>query len=224
MTVVAIEKISKSFKNNILYQDLSLRIEQGETIGIVGANGSGKSVLFKMIAGFEDVDRGKITVRGKEVGTKYNFPINMGVLIDQPGYIEFYDGFTNLKLLAEIQNKINESQIRTYMKKIGLDPDDKTKVKDYSSGMKQKLGITQAIMENQDLVLLDEPFNALDFQTNVEVMKALAGLKDENKTMILTSHQHDYLEKICDKIYILVDGRLKPLTAKLKAAYFTIFK
>lgn len=224
MTIVEIDKISKSFKNNVLYQDLTLNINKGETIGIVGTNGSGKSVLFKMIAGFEDVDHGKIVVRGKEVGTKHNFPINMGVLIDQPGYIEFYDGFTNLKLLAEIQNKIGDAQIRTFMRKLGLDPDDKTKVKNYSSGMKQKLGITQAIMEDQDLILLDEPFNALDFQTNVEVMKALTSLKDEGKTMVLTSHQHEYLEKICDKIYILIDGQLSPLTDKLKEAYFTIFK
>lgn len=221
MAVIEIKNIFKKYGQTILYEDASLSVEAGKTVGIVGGNGTGKSVLFKMITGLEYADSGQIHVRGQEVGKNCNFPQNVGLLVNQPGYIEFYDGFTNLKLLAEIQGKIGEDTIRDYMRKLGLDPNDKKKVKNYSMGMKQKLGIAQAIMEGQDIVLLDEPFNALDYQTNAEVFSILKDLKNDGKTILLTSHQQEYLEKICDAMYIILDKKIVLLDEKIKKAYFS---
>lgn len=224
MAIVELNNVSKKFKNNILYDKANMSIEVGKTIGIVGGNGTGKSVLFKLITGLEFADEGEIFVRGKKVGKDLDFPENVGIFVNQPGYIEFYDGFTNLKLLADIQNKIDDTAIKGCMKSVGLDPASKVRVKNYSTGMKQKLGIAQAIMENQDIVLLDEPFNALDFQTNVEILEILFRLKKEGKTMLLTSHQHEYLEKLCDEIYIILNKKLLPFTEELKQSYFSFFK
>lgn len=218
--VIKISEVSKKFKDKVLYENISLEIEKGKTVGIVGGNGVGKSVLFKMIAGLEDVDRGSVKVKGNLVGKNRDFTKGLGVLINQPGFIEFYDGFTNLKILAEIQNKISDIEIKKYMSRLGLDFADKTKVKNYSTGMKQKLGICQAIMENQDLILLDEPFNALDFKTNVDIMKVLKEVKNEGKTLLLISHQHEYLEKICDEMYIVLDKKLVKFDAEIKRKYF----
>lgn len=190
MAIIEIKNISKKFKQNVLYENASLKIEAGKTIGIVGGNGTGKSLLFKLITGLDFVDDGEIYVRNKKVGKNLDFPKNVGLFVNQPSYIEFYDEFTNLKLLADIQGKIDDDTIKFYMKRVGLDPDNKSRVKTYSSGMKQKLGIAQAIMEDQDIIMLDEPFNALDFQTNADVLKILSELKNEGKTILLTSHQH----------------------------------
>ncbi len=223
MSIIEIKNISKKFKQNVLFNNASMDIKEGTTVGIVGANGSGKSVLFKLITGLEFVDEGDIFVRNKKVGKDLDFPRDVGLFVNQPGYIDFYDGFTNLKLLADIQGKIDDEKIKKCMESVELDPANKTKVRNYSSGMKQKLGIAQAIMENQDIILLDEPFNALDFQTNVEVLGILSKLKEENKTILLTSHQHEYLDKVCDEIYIIIDKKLLPLTDEIKEKYFSIF-
>lgn len=212
--------VSKKFKNKMLYQNVNLEIKEGECIGIVGENGSGKSVLFKIIVGLEYADTGTVTVRNKKVGKNCDFPDNLGILVNQPGYIDYYNGFKNLKLLAEIRNKISDDDIRDNMVSIGLDPDDNTKVKNYSAGMKQKLGIVQAFMENQEIILLDEPFNALDFKTNSDVMETLLRLKASGRTIILTSHQHNYLEKICDRLLIILDNQIVELTDELKEKYF----
>lgn len=223
MAIIQLDSISKRFKDNVLYEDASLEIQEGKTVGIVGSNGSGKSVLFKIITGLEYPETGSVYVRGKKVGKDCDFPENIGLFVNQPGYIDYYDGFYNLKMLAEIRGKIDDDTIKMNMKKMGLDPEDKTKVKNYSAGMKQKLGITQAVMEGQDVILLDEPFNALDFQTNREVIALLLNLKKEKKTVLLTSHQHEYLEKICDEMYMIVNRKIVPFDEKLKKAYFDIF-
>jgi ABC-2 type transport system ATP-binding protein len=222
MPKINLVDVSKGFKEKVLYKDANLSIDGGECIGIVGANGSGKSVLFKMISGLESADSGAIYVNGKLVGQEHDFPDGVGLFVNQPGYIEYYDGLTNLKLLAEIQHRIDEEIIRTYMEKVGLDPNDKTKVKNYSAGMKQKLGIAQAIMEDQDIVLLDEPFNALDFQTNNDVMRMLTGLKAEGKTLLMTSHQHEYLEKLCARIYLIIEKKIVVFNEETKKKYFIL--
>lgn len=224
MPIIEVKNISKKFKQNILYEEASLEVGEGKTVGIVGGNGVGKSVLFRMITGLDLVDSGEIKVRNKKVGKNCDFPKNVGIFVNQPGYIEFYSGFTNLKLLAEIQGKISDDDIKDCMKKVGLNPEDNTKVKNFSAGMKQKLGIAQAIMEDQDIVLLDEPFNALDFQTNKDVMSLLLKLKEEGKTLILTSHQHGYLERICDEIYMILNKKIVLFDDELKKKYFSTFE
>lgn len=159
---IEVKNVSKSFSGRAILQNISLPVEQGTTVGLVGANGSGKSVLFKIICGFEKPDQGSVYVRGNQLGKNgCDFPESLGVFINSPGFIGIYNGFQNLKFLADIQGKIGEKEIRQAMSKVGLDPDNKTKVDNYSLGMKQKLGLAQAIMEGQDILILDEPFNAL---------------------------------------------------------------
>lgn len=223
METIKVKNLSKRFGTKVLYEDVSFAIDKGECVGIVGSNGTGKSVLFKMLAGIEDYDSGEIIVNGKKVGKNLDFPENIGYFVNQPGYIEFYDGFTNLKMLADIKNLITDDQIKEAMISVGLNPDDKTKVKNYSQGMKQKLGISQAIMEGQDLIFLDEPFNALDFQSNIDVVNIIKNLKAQNKTILITSHQHEYLEKLSDRMYIIINNKIRELDDDLKKTYFEVF-
>ncbi|KAF5060243.1 ABC transporter ATP-binding protein [Proteiniclasticum sp. QWL-01] len=222
MSHIELKNVSKRFKNKLIYSDLNFSVEEGECVGIVGSNGSGKSILFKLISGLEDADQGTVIVSGKEVGHDHDFPKNIGLFVNEPAYIEYYDGFTNLKMLAQIQNKISDVQIREAMQAIGLDPDDKTMVKNYSSGMKQKLGIVQAVMENQQIILLDEPFNALDYETNLVVAKLIRSEKDKKRTIILTSHQHQYLQQFCDRILMIQNNSLVPFDEERQEAYFKI--
>ena len=202
-SVIKMENVSKAFGGKTIYKDVSLEIGKGMTVGFVGENGSGKSVLFQLLTGLLPCDSGKVTVNGDTLG-------------DQVA------GFRNLKLLAEINNKIGEKEIKESMKMVGLDPEDKTPVKKYSMGMKQKLGIAQAMMEEQTIIILDEPYNALDYKTNHEITDILERLKKEGKTILLTSHQHDYLEKLCDVIYCIHDNKIVPFTAEFRDLYFGI--
>ena len=217
---IEVRNVSKSFSGRAILQNISLSVEQGTTVGLVGANGSGKSVLFKIICGFEKPDQGSVYVRGNQLGKNgYDFPESLGVFINSPGFIGIYNGFQNLKFLADIQGKIGEKEIRQAMSKVGLDPDNKTKVDNYSLGMKQKLGIAQAIMEGQDILILDEPFNALDYKTYEDVKAIIRMLKAEGKTIFLTSHHYKDIEQLCDQVYSLEDCQLLPITEEIAARY-----
>ena len=210
---IEVKNISKTFVGRVILNDISLAVEKGKTIGIVGSNGSGKSVLFKILCGFEKPDSGTVSVRGEIVGKKgRDFPENVGVFINSPAFIGIYSGIQNLKFLAEIQNRIGEKEIREAMEKVGLNSDDKTKVDNYSLGMKQKLGLAQAIMEGQDILVLDEPFNSLDYRTYEEVKKLIHVFKNEDKTIFLTSHDYKDIEELCDSIYVIEDCMLIPIT------------
>ncbi|OOB78378.1 MAG: multidrug ABC transporter ATP-binding protein [Epulopiscium sp. Nele67-Bin002] len=221
--VIEIKNMYKSFKGRNLYNDINLEIQHGECVGFVGHNGVGKSVLFQLMVGLLPVDKGQVKVFGEPVGGKEGkFPSNVGIFINSPGYIDFYSGFKNLKLLAEINSTINDSAIKNIMELVGLDPTSKVPVKKYSSGMKQKLGIAQAIMEDQQLIILDEPYNALDFQTNKDITNVLSQLVSQGKTLLLTSHQHEYLEKLCNKVYFVNNATIVPLDDTIKQQYFSI--
>lgn len=217
---IEIKNVSKQFGQKTILKNVSLSVQQGHTIGLVGANGSGKSVLFKILCGFEKPDSGSVSIRGKQLGKNgRDFPKNMGVFINAPGFIGMYSGLQNLKFLADIQGKISETEIRQAMNKVGLDPENKTKVSNYSLGMKQKLGLAQAIMEGQDILVLDEPFNALDYHTYEDVKSIIRMLKAEAKTIFLTSHHYKDLEQLCDLIYTIEDCRLIPMTPEIAAHY-----
>ena len=222
MEQIKLSQVKKSYKNKVLYQNVNLSIHKGDSIALVGSNGSGKSVLFKLITGLEKPDSGEVWVDNQAIGRDVDFPEGVGILVNQPGYVEYYSGFKNLKLLAEIKNQIDDDQIKEAMNRVGLDPANKTMVREYSTGMKQKLGICQAIMEDQDIILLDEPFNALDFQTNKDILRLLTDLKAEGKTILLTSHQHSLLEQVCDKFYIIMNQEVTELSDQLKKDYFTL--
>lgn len=220
--MIVLQHVSKKFKQKTVYENISLTIHDGECVGFVGENGSGKSVLFQLICGLLPVDSGTIQINDEILGENRDFPENVGILINEPGYIEYYSGYKNLLLLAEIQNKIGEKEVKETMERVGLDYKDKTPVKKYSMGMKQKLGIAQAIMEMQSILILDEPYNALDYKTNLEITKLLEQLKAEGKTLLLTSHQHEYLTKLCDTIYCIHEKHIVPFTGELQQKYFQI--
>ncbi|ASA23973.1 ABC transporter ATP-binding protein [Paenibacillus donghaensis] len=220
MNAVKVTGVSKTYQGVRVLTDINLEVATGTTIGIVGANGSGKSVLFKIICGFTAPDEGTVLVRDKQLGRDIDFPEDVGVLINAPGYIAIYSGFQNLKFLADIKRSIGNAEIKAAMQLVGLDPELKTKVANYSLGMKQKLGLAQAIMEGQDILVLDEPFNALDYQTYNDIKDAILRLKQEHKTLLLTSHNYEDLETLCDKVYIIQGGRLELLTEELKEKYF----
>lgn len=202
-TVIKLVGVSKSFKGNTLFSDVNLDIKQGTIVGFRGRNGSGKSVLFKIIAGLYTPDEGDVFIRGEKLGDKIDFPDSVGILVDSPGFIEVLSGFENLRLLAEIKGQTSQQAIKTAMKELGLDPDNKKRVKNYSLGMKQKLGIIQATMEGQDIVLLDEPFNALDDGSNQYLYDFICILKHRNATVLLTSHNQTDLDALCDVQYIV---------------------
>lgn len=214
-TIIKLENVSKSFGHKKILNDITLSVEKGQTIGLVGANGSGKSVLFKIICGFEKPDEGTVLVGEKYLQKGNDFPENVGVFINSPGFIGIYDGFKNLKFLADIKGNISDEDIKETMLKVGLDPENKTKVDNYSLGMKQKLGIAQAIMENQEILVLDEPFNALDYRTYEDIKAIIRELKAEEKTILLTSHHYEDIEQLCDKVYIIENCKLMPVTEEI---------
>lgn len=217
---IEMRNVSKAFSHRTILEDVSFSAERGKVIGLVGANGSGKSVLFKILCGFEKPDKGSVFVRGEELGVNgRDFPADMGVLINSPGFIGIYSGFQNLKFLADICGKIGEREIREAMNKVGLDPDNYTKVDAYSLGMKQKLGLAQAIMEGQDILVLDEPFNALDYRTYEDVKTIIRMLHAEGKTIFLTSHRYKDIEQLCDQVYAIENCRLVPITKEIAARY-----
>lgn len=218
--VIELKEVSKKFGERTIYDHINLCINEGECVGFVGENGSGKSVLFQLISGLLPVDSGTIKVGGEVLGENRDFPENVGILINEPGYVGYCSGYQNLQMLAEIRGIVGNDEIKSTMELVGLRDKDKTPVRKYSMGMKQKLGIAQAIMEGQSIIILDEPYNALDYKTNHEITKILERLKEEGKTLLLTSHQHGYLRKLCDTLYCIHEHDIVPFTEELQKEYF----
>lgn len=208
MNIIELNNVKKSFKNQVLFENVSLSICQGTIVGFAGDNGCGKSVLFKLISGIYKPDVGDIIIRKNNISKSYDLPEDIGILIDEPGYVEIYTGFTNLKYLASIRNKIDDNQIIQTMKNLGLSPENKEKVKNYSLGMKKKLGIAQAIMEDQSIIILDEPFNALDSSSQENVKKIIRKLKEDDKIVLITSHQAIDLDELCDQVYEIKNQKI----------------
>lgn len=206
--IITIENVTKKFGDVTALENVNLSIERGKIYGIVGRNGSGKTVLFKLITGYLKPSAGRVVVNGKEIGKDTDFAENIGIIIENPGFLKGYTGFKNLAYLAGIRNVIGKEEIRESMVKVGLDPDSNKKVGKYSMGMKQRLGIAQAIMENPEILILDEPMNSLDNQGVDEVRDILAELRNTGKTIILASHNKEDIEILCDEVYEMEHGRL----------------
>lgn len=206
--IIEIKNVSKSFKGNQVLRNVCLDIEEGTICGLVGLNGSGKTVLMKTICGFVIPEEGEVIVRGKKIGRDCDFPENVGAIIENPGFSQYISGFQNLKNLASIQKKIDDERIREVMVQMGLDPYNKKWVSKYSLGMRQRLGIAQAIMEDQDILILDEPMNGLDKRGVAEVRKILLELKAEGKTIILASHNQADIDMLCDEVYEMDQGEI----------------
>lgn len=207
--VIKIENLTKKFGDVTALENVNLSMERGKIYGVVGRNGSGKTVLFKLIAGYLRPTAGRVIVSGKEIGKDTDFAENIGIIIENPGFLKGYTGFKNLAYLASIRNVIGKEEIRASMEKVGLDPDSRKKVGKYSLGMKQRLGIAQAIMEDPGILILDEPMNSLDKQGVEEVRGILKELRDEGKTIMLASHNKEDIEVLCDEVYEMDRGRLE---------------
>lgn len=208
MDAVVLNNVTKILKKRHVLDEVSLCIPEGTITGIVGRNGSGKSMLFKAISGLMPVTTGHISVMGSVVGKNGAFPADIGILIERPGYIPQYSAYKNLLLLAEIKNRIKDSEIRALMEELGLDPNDNRPVRKYSLGMKQKVGIIQAIMEHPYLILLDEPTNNLDQESILILRKILLRLRDQGSTIMLCSHNAEDISAICNSVYTMSNGRL----------------
>lgn len=206
-TIVQIRELSKISKGHRILDKITLDFEEGKIYGIVGRNGSGKSILFKSISGLIRPTKGTITVFGELIG-EGNFPKDFGILLDTPGFLPNYSAFRNLKLLASINNKISDEEIKKSITEVGLDPDDKRPVKKYSLGMKQRLGIAQAIMEKPKLLILDEPMNGLDEEGVIEVRDLIVQLNKGGTTVILSSHHSEDIAILCDHVYKINKGAI----------------
>ena len=207
-TVVRLEDYCKSFKSAEVLKNINLTLESGKVIGLKGKNGSGKTMLMRAISGLILPTSGKVYINDKELGRHISFPPSIGILIENPSFISNYTGFKNLKLLASIQNRISDDEIRDAIRKVGLDPDDKRTFKKYSLGMKQRLGIAAAIMERPDIVILDEPINALD-EAGAGLIKGLLDeLKANGSLIIIACHDTEELNYLSDEIYEIYDGEI----------------
>ncbi|MEH2932834.1 ATP-binding cassette domain-containing protein [Candidatus Ventrimonas sp. KK005] len=207
-SIIKVDKVIKKFGSDIALNNVSIEFERGKIYGIVGRNGSGKTVLFKTIIGFLKPASGRVIVDGKEIGKDTDFADNIGIIIETPGFLSSYSGYKNLEYLAGIKNIIGKEEIKESMERVGLDPNSKKKVGKYSLGMRQRLGIAQAIMENPDILILDEPMNGLDNQGVEDVREILLNLKDEGKSIILASHNKEDIEVLCDEVYEMDHGKL----------------
>lgn len=207
-SVVKLENICKKFNNETVLKDVNADFHYGKIYGIVGKNGSGKTVLFKTIVGFIRPTSGHVYVKGKEIGVDADFAEDVGLIIETPGFLSQYSAYKNLEFLASIRNRISKQQIKDAIKVVGLDAESPKKVGKFSLGMRQRLGIAQAIMENPDLIILDEPMNGLDKNGIHIVKEVLENLKKEEKTIILASHYAEDME-ICDEVYEMEDGILR---------------
>ena len=208
MSVIEVKNVVKRWGKNTVLKSVDLEVERSEIVGIIGHNGSGKTVLMKCICGFITPDSGEITVSGKRVGKDIDIPKNIGLIIESPGFLPNFSGFSNLWQLARIRGKIGKDDIRQVIKQVGLDPDEKKHVGKYSLGMKQRLGIAQAIMENPDILILDEPMNGLDKNGVQDMRELLLQLKDDGKSMIIASHNSVDIDVLCDKVFEIDKGVL----------------
>lgn len=202
-------KVRKSFGEEEVLRELSWEMERGKVYGIVGNNGSGKTVLMKCICGFLPVSGGTVQVGGKYVGTEVDFPESLGVIIETPGFLTNFSGRKNLEILAQLRGKITGSDITRVLRQVGLNPEMKKPVSKYSLGMRQRLGIAQAIMENPELLILDEPFNGLDHHGVEEIRKILLEQKKQGKTILLASHNQEDIRILCDRVFEMDGGVMR---------------
>ena len=206
--MIEIRNVSLRLDGKSILNNISLSLEPGKIYGLVGSNGSGKTMLMKCICGFVHPTEGEIKTDGRRVGKDVDYLPNAGIIIETPGFIPYYSGLQNLRLLAGIRRKVTDDQIRKALKITGLDPDSRLWVRKYSLGMRQRLGIAQAIMENPELIILDEPFNGLDKKGAEDVCHLFYDLRENGKTILLAAHNMQEIEWLCDTICEMDAGML----------------
>lgn len=198
---IIVEHVYKSFGKEDVLVDVNLTISPGSIVGVVGNNGCGKTVLMKCICGFMKPDRGTISVGGKRVGKDCDFPDSLGIIIETPGFIPDMSGYRNLRTLASLKGLIGKKEIKAVLEKVGLALNMHKAVTKYSLGMRQRLGIAQAIMEDPAVLILDEPFNGLDKTGVAEMRELLISLKQSGKAILLASHNAEDIRMLCDVVY-----------------------
>ena len=199
--VIEVCNVTKRFGTSEVLKDVSINFEKGKIHGLIGRNGSGKTMLMKCICGFVTVSEGKILVDNKEIGKDIDVPESIGAIIETPGFLYGYSGYNNLKFLASIRNKISKEKIRQTIQMVGLNPDSKKHVGKYSLGMRQRLGLAQAIMEDPEILLLDEPMNGLDKHGVGEMRELFRSFADQGKTIIMANHSSEDIEVLCDTVH-----------------------
>ena len=207
-TCIEVQNVVKRFRDQVVLKNVSISFEKGKIHGIVGRNGSGKTVLFKCICGLKHPEEGVILVNGKRVGRDVDMPEDIGAIIEAPGFLPNYSGYKNLRFLANIRRKIGKEEILNVLKTVGLDPESRKHVGKYSLGMRQRLGIAQAIMEDPEILILDEPMNGLDNAGVQDIRALLLELKAQGKTILLASHNHEDIAALCDTVHEMDGGVL----------------
>lgn len=205
---VNVLNVSKTIRKRLILDDVNWQVEVGEFSGIYGINGSGKSMLLRVISGLVLPNSGTVHVFGNQVGRDNEFPPDLGAMIDGPGFLLDRSGSYNLQLLASIRNLISQQRIVEVLSMVGLDPSDKRPVRTYSTGMRQRLGIAQAIMEYPKLLMLDEPTSALDTDGTQQIEMILKEMQKQGVTIIIVSHKDSELHTLCDSIYKMHNGKL----------------
>lgn len=209
--IIDIKNVSLRIGKTDILKSINISFEEGRIHGLIGRNGSGKTMLMKCICGFIRPTAGIITVGGKQIGKDIDFPENMGIIIEAPGFIPYYSGYKNLKLLAGLRGKIGKNEIIKSMEQVGLDPYLKRHVRKYSLGMRQRLGLAQAIMENPDLLILDEPMSGLDKEGVSDMRGYLKLFREQGKTILIASHSAEDISILCDTVCEMDKGMLSSM-------------
>lgn len=214
MRTIEVKNGVKRFGEQQVLKEVSIQCESGHIYGIVGHNGSGKTVLFKCICGFMNLDDGEIIVDGTKRSKKGAILTGAGIIIEEPSFLKNVSGLRNLDILYRIKHGKDRAHLKNVMEKAGLNPDSKKQVGNYSMGMKQRLAIAQAIMENQEILILDEPMNGLDHKGVEEMRELFLNLKKEGKLILLASHNREDIDILCDEVYEMEMGELKRIKNK----------
>ncbi|MDD5369616.1 MAG: ATP-binding cassette domain-containing protein [Anaerolineaceae bacterium] len=209
---INVTHVSKKINGRLLLDEINLFIPEGKIYGIIGPNGAGKSILLRVICGLVLPTIGEVTVFNKKIGRDVEFPPSLGALIDSPGLLPNFSGYQNLLLLSKIRNSISKERIRDTINLVGLDPYDRRPTKTYSTGMRQRLGIALAIMENPRLLILDEPITGLDTKGVDDIHEILRKHNQQGVTILITSHSREEIDIMCDASFFMNSGRLTQLS------------
>ncbi len=209
--MIQVKDLNVTIKGKSILSDVNITMEEGKIYGLIGNNGSGKTMLMKCICGFVKPISGEILVNGKIIGKDIDYIQDTGIIIENPGFIPYYSGIKNLMMLSEISGKADKEKIKETMRMCGLDPELKLPVKKYSLGMRQRLGIAQAIMEDQTALILDEPMNGLDKEGVSAMRQLFLTMKQEGKLIILTSHNREDIDLLCDEVFEVEAGRIRKI-------------
>ena len=207
-SIVEVKGLSKSFGKNRVLDNVSFSFEEKQIHGIIGRNGSGKTMLFKCILGMMPFSEGEILVRSRRVGKDIDVPDDVGMIIEGPGFLPNYSGYSNLRLLSRVKKVIGRDEIVRAIESVGLNPASRKRVGKYSMGMRQRLCIAQAIMENPSMLILDEPMNGLDNRGVSEIRELLLNLKSKGKTIFIASHNQEDIRQLCDTVCEMDCGKL----------------